>query len=107
MAEKDLSQGTLVLVNRDHAYDPELPQTVSVFDKKTQSYFVKDKILSLREDTADALNQWMDAFAAESGKTDVNIVAGWRSYEDQVYLYQNAVDTKGQAHADAYLALPG
>lgn len=107
MAEKDLSQGTLVLVNRDHAYDPELPQTVSVFDKKTQSYFVKDKILSLREDAADALNQWMDAFAAESGKTDVNIVAGWRSYEDQVYLYQNAVDTKGQAHADAYLALPG
>ncbi len=107
ITEKDLSQGTLVLVNRDHAYDHELPQTVSVFDKKTQSYFVKDKILSLREDAADALNQWMDAFAAESGKTDVNIVAGWRSYEDQVYLYQNAVDTKGQAHADAYLALPG
>ena len=107
MTEKDLSRGTLVLVNRDHAYDPELPQTVSVFDKKTQSYFVKDKILSLREDAADALNQWMDAFAAESGKTDVNIVAGWRSYEDQVYLYQNAVDSKGQAHADAYLALPG
>ena len=65
MAEKDLSQGTLVLVNRDHAYDPELPQTVSVFDKKTQSYFVKDKILSLREDTADALNQWMDSLCTE------------------------------------------
>ena len=82
MTEADLSQGTLILVNRDHAYDPDLPRTVSVYDKKTQSYFVKDKILSLREDAADALNQWMDAFAAESGKTDVNIVAGWRSYDD-------------------------
>ena len=106
MTEADLSQGTLTLVNRDHAYDPELPQTVSVYDKKTRSYFVKDKILSLREEAVDALNQWMDAFAAESGKTDVNIVAGWRSYDDQVRLYQNAVNNKGQEYADAYLALP-
>ena len=35
MTEADLSQGTLILVNRDHAYDPGLPQTVSVYDKKT------------------------------------------------------------------------
>ena len=107
MTETDLSQGTLILVNREHAYDPALPRTARVFDKKTRSYFVKDKLLSLREDAVDALNQWMDAFAAESGKTDVNIVAGWRSYDDQVRLYQNAVNNKGQAYADAYLALPG
>ena len=107
MPEGCLAQGTLVLVNRDYAYDPSLPETVSVYEHKTRSYLVRDTILSVREDTIIALNRWMDAFAAESGKTDVNVVAGWRSYEDQAYLYQNAVATKGQAHADAYLAQPG
>ena len=104
---EDLTQGSLVLVNRDYGYDPNLPQTVSVYDYKSGSYLVKDVALSVREDTMKALNSWLDAFAAESGKTDVIIVAGWRSYDYQVQLYQNAVNTQGQAHADAYLALPG
>lgn len=107
ISDAEMSQGTLILVNRDHAFDPNLPQTVSVYEHKSGCYLVKDIYLSVREDVVAALNEWMEAFAAESGKKDVNIVAGWRSYDDQVRLYQNAVDTKGQAHADAYLALPG
>ncbi|MBO4419953.1 MAG: M15 family metallopeptidase [Oscillospiraceae bacterium] len=107
VSEEDLAEGSLVLVNRDYGYDPGLPQTVSVYDCKNHSYLVKDTYLSIREEAVEALNDWMDAFAAETGRTDVNIVAGWRSFEDQTQLYQNAVETKGQAHADAYLALPG
>ncbi len=107
LSEQACSEGTLVLVNRDYPFDPSLPRTVSVYENKTESYLVKDMILSVREDAMTALNRWMDDFAAETGKTDVNIVAGWRSYQDQVQLYENAVATKGQAHADAYLALPG
>lgn len=105
--DADLAQGTLILVNRDYAYDARASMTVSVYENKSSCYLVKDIYLGIRSDAMAALNEWMEAFAAESGKTDVNIVAGWRSYDDQVWLYQNAVDTKGQAHADAYLALPG
>lgn len=107
LSEQDLSNGTLVLVNQSYRFDPALPKTVPVYDSKTGSYLVKDTELSITPEAMDALNRWLDAFAAASGKTDVNIVAGWRSYDDQVGLYQNAVETKGQAHADAYLALPG
>ena len=107
MSEQDFSAGTLVLVNREHSFDPTLAQTVSVYENKTDRYLVKDVELSIRPEAMDALNRWMDAFCAETGKADVNIVAGWRSYEDQQALYRNAVKTKGQAHADAYLALPG
>ena len=107
MTERELSEGTLVLVNRDHSFDPSIPRTVTVYAHKSHSYFVKNKYLSVTEEAADALNRWMDAFDAGTGKTDVNVVAGWRSFEDQETLYQNAVETKGQAHADAYLALPG
>ena len=105
--EAALSSGSLVLVNQSHAYDPALPQILSVYENKTDSYLVKDIYLSVTPDAMEALNAWMDAFSEETGLSDINIVAGYRSYEDQVFLYQNAVDTKGQAHADAYLALPG
>ena len=102
-----LQDGTLVLVNADHGFDPALPETVSVYDNMTGSYLVKDIYLSLTEEAMAALNDWMDAFAAQSGRRDVNIVAGWRSFADQQAIYDNAVATKGQAHADAYIALPG
>ena len=107
MPEGALSEGTLALVNAAHSYDPSLPRTVSVYENKTGAYLVKDIYLSVTPETIRALNAWMDAFAAETGVTDVNIVAGWRSYADQVCIYDNAVETKGQAHADAYIALPG
>ncbi len=106
MAE-DLSLGTLILVNHDYAYEPSNAQTVNVYEYKTGSYYVRDTILSVYKDAMNAINRWMDDFYANTGKKDINIVAGWRSYDDQTRLYQNAVSTKGQAHADAYLALPG
>lgn len=106
-AEQELAIGTLTLVNRAYSFDPVLSKTVSVYENKTDSYLVKDTELRIDPEALDALNRWLDAFAAVSGKTDVNVVAGWRSYDDQALLYQNAVVTKGQAHADAYLALPG
>ena len=106
-SESDLTQGTLLLVNRDYAYDPDLSETVNVYENKTESYFVRDTVLSLREDALEALNRWMDAFSAQTGITDVNVVAGWRSFEDQAGLYQESVEEEGQPHTDAYLALPG
>lgn len=102
-----LAEGTLVLVNADCAFDAATAQTVNVYENKTGSYLVKDVYLSLTPETMSALNRWMDDFSAESGKTDVNVVAGWRSYDEQLELYQNAVDTKGQTYADAWLARPG
>lgn len=107
MPETALSEGTLVLVNADYAFDPALPQTVRVYEHKSESYLVKDVYLSVTPEAMDALNRWMDDFAAQTGIADVNIIAGWRSYDDQVAIYDNAVASKGQAHADAYIALPG
>jgi LAS superfamily LD-carboxypeptidase LdcB len=107
MPKSGIAGGNLVLVNERYVTDPSLPKTVSVYENKTDRYLVKDAALSVTQETMTALNRWMDAFAAESGRTDVNIVAGWRSYDDQETLYDRAVTEKGQAYADAYLAIPG
>ena len=105
--EVGLTEGTLVLVNGEYSFDPGLPDLVSVYEIKDSSYQVKNVTLSVTPETGAALNRWLGAFAAQTGIRDVNIVAGYRSYEDQAALYQNALDTKGLAHAQAYLALPG
>lgn len=107
MPESSLSEGTLVLVNQENAFDASIPKTVSVYENKNRSYMVKDIYLSVTPETVKALNNWMEAFAAQAGITDVNIVSGWRSFADQTAIYDNAVASKGQAHADAYIALPG
>lgn len=101
------TEGTLLLVNRAHRFDAALAHPVCVYDNMTSSYLVKDTLLSLDGEALDALNRWMDAFAGETGLRDVLVVAGWRSSDDQQALYDNALRTKGQAYADAYLALPG
>lgn len=107
MPESSLSEGSLVLVNQGNAFDASIPKAVSVYENKNRSYLVKDIYLSVTPETVKALNNWMEAFAAETGITDVNIVSGWRSFADQTAIYDNAVASKGQAHADAYIALPG
>ena len=107
MSEEDLAQGTLILVNRDYFYDSSIPQTVSVYEHKTDHYFVRDTLLGIQEQAMESLNEWMHDFATETGRKDINIVSGWRSYDEQSRLYQNAVDTKGQDYADLYLSLPG
>ena len=107
MPREALMQGDLVLVNADHDFDPELPETVSVYENKNNCYLVKDVYLSLCPEALDALNRWMGAFCGQTGLTDVNVVAGYRTRADQQALYENAVATKGRDHAEAYLALPG
>ena len=107
LGAEGIHSGMLVLVNADYGFDPSGVQTVSVWEKKTGSYLVKDVYTAVAPTAMEQLNAWMDAFAAATGRTDVNVVAGYRSYETQAALYENAVQTKGQAHADRYLALPG
>ena len=102
-----IGSGTLVLVNADHEFDPSSVQPISVWQNKTGSYLVKDVYLSVSPVMMDRLNEWMDDFAAASGLRDVNIVAGWRSREDQQSLYDNASRNKGKDYAERFLAHPG
>lgn len=103
---EEVSEGDLVLVNVNHGIDDDITP-VTVFDLKTDSYYVKDATLSVDERIMQPLNEWMDAFAQETGLNNVNVVAGYRTKEYQQKLYDNAVKTKGAAHAEAYIQVPG
>ena len=103
---EELSEGDLVLVNVEHGIDDSITP-VTVFDQKTDSYYVKDATLSVDKRIMQPLNEWMDAFEKATGLNNVNVVAGYRTKEYQRKLYDNAVATKGTSHAEAYIQVPG
>ena len=107
LGSEDLAQGSLVLVNALHPYDDAAARVVSVYDYKTAGYFVKDRLVCVCELAMFPLNDFLGDFARQTGREDLNVVAGHRSFDDQQAIYDSAVAEKGQDHADAYIALPG
>ena len=110
--EKDpeipVSEGLLVLVNNQHPYDAETTtELLSVYENKWGYYEVKDWVLSVRPELMDALNRWLKAGYDKNMLMNVNVVAGYRSYETQKELYDNAVATHGADYAAQYISLPG
>ncbi len=102
------AQGDLILVNADAPYDPETAEDlVSVYEEKNRSYYVKDTALSVSRRVIMPLNNWMADFEAATGCSNVNIVAGYRTQDDQQQLYDAAVQNHGNDYAASYLAKPG
>ncbi|MBQ4493234.1 MAG: M15 family metallopeptidase [Elusimicrobiaceae bacterium] len=60
---------------------------------------------AVRKQTYEAFNQ----MAKEAKKDGINlfILSGFRPYKRQEYLFNRSVKTKGQEHADKYVARPG
>ena len=97
LPDKDID-GTLFLVNRQHAVSEDYAPEV----RKTDVYGMSQ---SMRDDAATAL-ETMFAAAKEDG-VKLSTVSGYRSYSKQSTIYTRKVKTSGQEHADRYSALPG
>ena len=108
LPEEELSKGDLVLVNNDHHFDAEqTTDLLSIYLNKTEHYQVKDWETSLAPQMMEALNAWLEDGYEETELLNVNVVAGYRSYETQKQLHENAEALHGKAYADSYISLPG
>lgn len=107
LSENALHTGALILVNASHRYDAAQAAVTSVWEGKTDRYFINATDLSVAPVVLSALNDWMDAAYAHSEVTDVNIISGFRSEAVQYSLYENARQSKGQDYADRYFMQPG
>lgn len=103
MTYAEMAMGDLVLVNNEYGYDDSLVTVTGLYDLADDSYQVADREVALCGHIIDPLNAWM----ADFGSGDVMVVAGYRTVEYQQGLYVQAVENHGQAHADAYIAIPG
>ena len=108
LPEEMMAQGTLVLVNNDCRFDPDtVTDLVSVYLNKTEHYEAKDWVLSVDPRVSDALNKWLEAGYEKNEFSSVNVVAGYRSYQEQQTIYDNAVASRGEEYAKQYINQPG
>ena len=106
--KSELFSGDLILVNSQYAYDfPEKKNTINVFNNKNKAYKLSSSQIELEPRTLEALNAMMLDFSNESGKSDVLVKNGYRSYEEQKQLFDARAASYGEENAKKYLAQPG
>lgn len=91
-----------VVVNKQNP----LPPSYAPNDLVTPDMPRKGSHLELRAEAARALMEMSRAANEEVGKP-IQLVSGYRSYEDQKDVYEKYVAKDGQENADTYSARPG
>ena len=100
--------GNLILVNNTVQFHFENGnEPISVFDNKSSSYKVKDKSILVNESITDPLNNMMDDYQAKTGDSNVIIVSGHRTFDNQKILLKNNISEFGEKEARRLVALPG
>lgn len=103
----DLSCGNLILVNNAHQYT--FPETdtdpVTLYDHiKTEYYSVSDYVIKLDTEVIDQLNSMMEAFYNESGSSDITVIGGFRTLEEQNDKYNNGISQYQGGYTDYHTA---
>ncbi|MGN0621000.1 MAG: M15 family metallopeptidase [Porcipelethomonas sp.] len=83
----ETSKGDLILVNSDHPFEAPVGENdneiVTIYDHMTDSYMAKDYEITLGKKTILAVNNLMDAFYNETGYSNLMVVSGYRTKEEQ------------------------
>lgn len=104
----DIHSGSLILVSNDHPYSlPVDAELTAVWEKTGDDYTVRDYTIKLLPEAADAFDALFEAFAAATGKKDVNITSAYRSVEEQQEVYDDAVAKDGIEHTQRFVSQPG
>ena len=108
LGEEALYTGELILVNNQVLYRfPQEQELVSIYEEKSDGYFVRDMEVFLSPAAMPALNSLLDAFRAQGGGKTINVVAGYRDRAYQQHLFDQSAQRNGQDHAEKYVAQPG
>lgn len=97
----------LTVVNSKHKFGNRDSGLVNIYDFKTRSYLVKSVDLKVDKRVMNPLNEMMDEFFKATGKSDVNIISGYRSIESQEEIYKSMEKTHGKRYAERYCQIPG
>lgn len=72
---------------------------ISLYSEKTAVTKFLQSISDLKEERFEALNSMAENFEKETGKRDLLISSGVRSYDEQLEIYSSAVESKGIDYA--------
>lgn len=107
LSHADLAKGSLVLVNGKTAWSfPSDNALVNVYDNAVTVFQLSGTNLLLQEPAMDAFNAMMSEFVRITGYYNVMLSECYRSEEEQVAVYKQALDYYGDS-AGQYAAKPG
>ena len=105
---EQIHTGDLILVNNWNFFHfPEEQELHSVYEKKSDGYYVRDLTVYLAPKAMEAMDKMLMDFRAQGGSKSINVVAGYRTEEDQQGLFDRSAERNGLAHAEKYVAKPG
>jgi len=106
-AVEDVYKGDLVLVNTNHAYTFPLGdmELVTLFDHILIDYYsVSDYVIKLDLNVVEHLNQMMTDFYNAEQNTDITVIGGYRTYEEQADKYANGISALSGGYSDYHTA---
>ena len=91
LTAEDVHKGSLILVNADHVYTfaADDVSLETVYEGRNSCYGVSDMEVSLDTDVIDHFNQLMQAYYNIYGNSDIMIVSGYRTREEQAAYYES------------------
>jgi len=102
-----VKEGLLILVNNSNLYEfTELDEMVTISNYKNSFYKVSNNLQKLNAAVMEPLNRMMEDFNKSAGDSDIMVASGYRSYDDQVSIYDNKVLNDGGNSAQ-WVAIPG
>lgn len=108
LGQDAIYRGELVLVNNWTEYHfPEEQDLVCMLEETSGDYIVRDYSVYLDPVAMEAFNEMMADFLAQGGSRTINVVAGYRTAEQQQHLFDQSAERNGLEHAEKYVAQPG
>ncbi len=106
LAASELHHGPLVLISNDYPTEDLTEGIYTVFEKKLNIMTVRDMTVLLHEDASAALNALAEGFQKETGLTDLLVLNGYITKENQKKRYEADLQRTGKTESELY-ALPG
>ncbi|WP_303825550.1 M15 family metallopeptidase [Ruminococcus flavefaciens] len=99
----DINTGNLLLVNSDYEYkfvegDIDLTVLYDVIEGK--AFHVSDRLISLDKETLEQFTALMNAFYSESKNSDIYVIGGYRTAEEQNDKYYSGNSQFQGGHSD-------
>lgn len=99
--------GQLVVVNDKHRYRNTGGELVSLYENKTDSFYVSTTEIQLRPAAVKPLCDMLDAFRNETGLKKINVISGYRSIETQQEIFKQKAKFYGRLYAKSHVQAPG
>ncbi len=113
ISNTEVHNGKLILVNYEYEYvAPDSIELTNAYESRTGNteigrLKVSETTTSLESEAFAALEKLVVDMKTDTGTSDLMIVSGYRTYQDQVDIYDSYVASYGEEYAKAYVADPG